>query len=121
MPIEAAIAVALSLAASLLALWYASREIAKTRTERDELLEERRSMLTNPDVVPLPMAMLPFANLRSTDEIAVWEQSTIFTFGHWRSPCAYSSGKIIDTISGIVIENGSAWMRCPPAPDWSAS
>ena len=73
-------------------------------------------MLDNPDCVPQPMAMLRFASLRATDDIAVWEQSTIGPFGHWRSPCAYSNGKIIDTISGIVIDSGTSWMRSPPPP-----
>ncbi len=116
MPIEAAFAVGLSLAAALVALWWASREIAATRAERVELLEERQRLLDNPEMVPQPMALLRFAGLRTTDEIVVWERSKIGPFGHWRSPCAYSEGKIIDTISGIVIDNGSWWMRSPPPP-----
>ena len=116
MPIEAALAVALSLAAALFACWWASREIAVTRAERAELLEERRLILDNPDCVTQPMAMLRFAGLRTMDEIAVWEQSTISPLGHWRSPCVYSNGKIIDTISGIVIHGGTSWMRSPSPP-----
>ena len=115
-PIEAALAIGISLISALAALWWASREIAATRAERIELIEERRRLLSNPEAVPQPISSMRAARIKNTDEIAVWEQSTIGPFGHWRSPCAYCDGKIIDTISGTVVKGAKAWMRNPPPP-----
>lgn len=111
-----AVAVVISIGSALVAIWWAIWEIAATRRERMDVNASWRAIVAIEQEQTLPASMLPFAGLTPLDQITVWETFS-FGGGHWRSPCAYSNGKTIDTISGIVIEDFTHWFRTPPPPE----